>query len=135
MSTKDLHQSSSKLFSVSNNQTKPESLNNKPKKEISLNDKNQKSQANITLALMENKQVSEQDKHYVENLKNALKKACDENDIVSFLKIKNYLLTIFQLRNRVTLLESLLSAAQDEIEERDNAIIELNDVCEVSRRA
>lgn len=56
-------------------------------------------------------------------VKAALKEACLENDVVGSGE---------QLRKRVTELEALLSAAQDEIEERDASILELHNAYQVA---
>ncbi len=55
-------------------------------------------------------------------VKAALKEACLENDVVGAAD---------QLRKRVTELEALLSAAQDDIEERDASILELHNAYQV----
>lgn len=65
--------------------------------------------------------------HYVKTLQKALKEVSDENEIVSSASQTN-----FQLRNRVTKLEALLAVAHEQIEQRNDAILELNEAYEVN---
>lgn len=70
----------------------------------------------------------EEDDLYTATLKNALHQAIDENDLVHYPIISSY---ISKLRTRVMELEALLSAAHDEIQQKDQAILELADIIEV----
>ena len=72
--------------------------------------------------------TKEEDDLYTATLKNALHQAIDENDMVHYPIISSY---IPKLRTRVMELEALLSAAHDEMQQKDQAILELADIIEV----
>ena len=75
----------------------------------------------------------QEESEYAKVLRKALQEALDENTTVIIFHSFNILFEI-KLSARVTELEALVSAAQDENELKDKAILELADILEVSLR-
>jgi len=82
-------------------------------------EENIKSTMNSTTSAPSN-EVPKEESEYAKTLKNAIKEANDENN---------------KLKERIMELEALLSAGQDEIEQKDKAILELADLLESKSQA